>query len=427
MNIHIKDILAVLPDGVETCTVYISDGKIASTTSAPDGFVADKTIHGAGKMLIPGLVNAHTHASMSILRNCADDLLFDEWLFGRIAPLEDKLTAEDCYWGAMLATMEMLRCGTTAYIDMYVFMDALARSVEDSGIRAVLSRGIVGGADDPSAGESRLREALDAVDNWKGRDNLSFMLAPHAPYSCDEGLQREIAAVARQRGLAINTHISEGLAEIGMIREKYGCTTVELFDRTGLLTDTTVAAHCVQVTDSDIEILAQRGVHVVTNPVSNLKLANGVAPVPKMLKAGINVALGTDGSASNNALNMFRDLSVLTLIHKGVNHDALAVTAREGFRIATRNGAAAMGRSDIGEIKPGFVADLAILDLSHPNMQPVNDPIAALAYSASGSEVETTIVGGRILMENKDFLTIDSEKVLYEVKKICERIGTNES
>jgi len=424
MNILIKDILALLPGGAETCSVYISDRTINSVTSAPEGFVADKTIYGSGKMLIPGLCNAHTHASMTILRNCADDLLFNDWLFGRIMPLEDKLTADDCYWGTMLAIMEMLRSGVTSFIDMYYFMDALSRAVEESGIRAVLSRGLIGGADDPSAGESRLREALGAIDEWKGCDNLSFMLAPHAPYTCDEGFQREVAAEAKRRGLAINTHISESLTEIDTIRGKYGCSPVGLLDRTGLLTNTTVAAHCVHVTDEDIAILAKRGVFVVTNPVSNLKLANGIAPVPKMLKAGVKVALGTDGASSNNSLNMFRELSVLSLIHKGFNHDALAITAREGLTIATKNGALAMGHKNAGEIKAGNVADLVILDLGKPNMQPINDPVAALVYSTNGSEVETVIVGGKVLMENRDFLTIDSEKVTFEVSKICERIGT---
>ena len=424
MKITIKDILAALPGGPQVCSVYIVDGVIESVTAEPNGYKADKTISGSGKMLVPGFINAHTHASMVIFRNCADDLLFNDWLFGKIMPLEDKITAEDCYWGAMLAFMEMLRSGTTAFIDMYYYMDALGSAVRDSGIRAVLSRGLMNSADDPSVGELRLREAIDAVAKWKGLDNLSFMLAPHAPYTCDEGFQREVAAEAKKLGLAINTHLSESLAEIETIRENYGCSPIELFDRNGLLSDTTVAAHCVHISDNDIKILADRGVCVATNPVSNLKLANGVAPVPKLLKAGVKVALGTDGAASNNTLNMFRELSLLTLIHKGINHDAQAVSAREGLDIATKGGAAAMGRSDIGEIKVGNVADLVVLDLDAPNMQPMNDPIAALAYSANGSEVETVIVGGKILMDNKEFLTIDAEKAIFEVSKICERIGT---
>ncbi|MCL2401085.1 MAG: amidohydrolase [Oscillospiraceae bacterium] len=423
MNILIKNIQTVLPNGVETCSVYISGGVIAAVSDEPVGFCADKTIDGAGKLLIPGLVNAHTHAPMTIFRNCADDLLFNDWLFGRIFPLEEKLASEDSYWGTMLAIMEMLSSGTTSFIDMY-HPEEGSRAAEETGIRTVQTRGLLGGADDPEAGEWRLRTALEEIEKWKGRDNISFMLAPHAPYTCDEGYQREIAAEAKRLNLPINTHLSESLAENETIRERYGCTPTELFDRNGLLTDTTVAAHCVHLTDSDIEILTNRGVHVVTNPVSNLKLANGVAPVMKLLNAGVKVALGTDGAASNNSLNMFKDLSMLTLIHKGVNHNAQAVTAREGFDIATKYGAAAMGIDNLGEIKPGYLADLVILNLDCPNMQPVNDPIAAIAYSASGSEVETVIVGGKILMENRVFANIDSERVVYEVNKICERIGT---
>ena len=424
LNILIKDILAVLPDGAKTCSVYVRDGIIASVKAAPEGFIADKTIYGSGKMLIPGLVNAHTHAPMSLFRNCADDLLFNDWLYGRIFPLEEKLTSDDCYWGTMLSIMEMLRSGTTAFIDMYYFMDALGKAVVDSGIRAVLSRGLIGGADDPAAGEQRLREALEAASEWEGCDFLIFMLAPHSPYTCDDGFQREVAVEAKRHGLPINTHLSESMTENEIIRDKYSCTPIELFAKTGLLSDTTVAAHCVHISDSDISILAERGVTVATNPVSNLKLANGIAPVPKMLKAGVRVALGTDGAASNNSLNMFHELSVLSLIHKGINHDAQAVSAREGFTIATKNGALAMGRSDIGEIVPGNAADLAILDLDRPNMQPVNDPVASLSYSTNGSEVETVIVGGKVLMENREFLTIDKERVFFEVNRVCERIGT---
>ena len=423
MNILIKDILALLPDGVKTCSVYVSNGKIKSVTDEPEGFVTDKTIFGAGKMLIPGLINTHTHATMTVLRNCADDLLFNEWLFERIMPLEDKLTEEDNYWGTSLAIMEMLRTGTTSFVDMYYFLDALVRAVDDSGIRAVLSRGLMD-AGNPAAGDMRLREALDAYERHNGHERISFMLAPHAPYTCDEGYQRVVAQEAKRLNLPIHTHISEGLVEQATIKEKYGCTPTELLDRNGLIHDRTVAAHCVHLSESDIKTMAERGVTIVTNPVSNLKLANGVAPVPKMLKAGINVALGTDGAASNNTLNMFRELTMLSIIHKGVNHDALAVTAEEGFAIATKGGAAAMGRNDLGEIKVGNIADLVILDLNCPNMQPVNNPVSALAYSTNGSEVETVMVAGKILMENREFLTIDSERVYHEVSKICDRIGT---
>ena len=424
MNILIRDILAVLPEGARVCSVGVENGMIISVGDAPQGFRADKTIPGSGKMLIPGLVNAHTHAYMTVFRNCADDLTFNDWLFSRILPLEDRLTAEDCYWGTLLAFMEMLSTGTTAFNDMYIFADAAAQAVRDTGMRAVLSRGLTGGADDAAGGERRLREAVAEIEKWRGAENMTFMLAPHAPYTCDPGYQEEVAGEAARLGVRIHTHISESRSEMETIKEKYGCTPPELFVKTGLLTDKTIAAHGVYLTDDDIALMAARGASLATNPVSNLKLANGVAPVPQLLKAGVTVALGTDSAGSNNALNMFRELGLVTILHKGVTGNPQAITAREGFDMATKNGARALGLDKVGKIKIGYKADLAILDLDRPNIQPLNDPVAALSYSANGSEVETVMVGGKILMENREFTTIDHNKVMYEVNKVCERIGT---
>lgn len=424
MKLLIRDILAVLPEDSKVCSVYIENGVITGIDAAPEGFCADKTIYGSGKMLIPGLVNAHTHAYMTVFRNCADDLKFNDWLFGRILPLEDKLTPEDCYWGSLLAVMEMLSTGTTAFNDMYIYTDAAAQAVSDSGIRAVLSRGLVGGRDNAQGGEMRLREAFMEMEKWSGVENIGFMLAPHAPYTCDDAYQARVAREAKRLGVHLHTHISESLSEMETVKERYGCTPPELMEKTGLLTDKTVAAHCVYLTDSDIDLLAKRGVSVATNPVSNLKLANGVAPVPKLLKAGVNVALGTDGAASNNALNMFRELGFLSVLHKGVTGDPQSVGARDAFNIATKNGAKALGLDKVGEIKQGMKADLVIMNLDRPNLQPLNDPVAAIAYSANGTETETVIVGGKILLEDGRFLTVDREKVLFEVNRICERIGT---
>jgi len=429
MNILIKDILTVLPDSTEICSVYISGDKIVSVQKGSDNsvepkdFKADKTINGTDKLLMPGFINAHTHAPMTILRNCADDLLFNDWLFSKILPLEEKLTGEDCYWGTMLSMIEMISTGTTSFIDMYYFLDDMARAVDEAGMRAVLSRGLISDSNDPSVGESRLHEAFEIMDRWKSNSHIDFMLAPHAPYTCDFGYLQEVAQEAKSRDLRIKSHLSEGPVETVTIKDKYDCTPTELYEKAGILSDKILVAHCVQVTDNDIEILAKHNVNIVTNPVSNLKLANGIAPVPKMLKAGINVALGTDGAASNNSLNMFRELAFLALVHKGVNRDAVAVTASDAFTIATKNGAKVMGRDDLGEIKAGNTADLVLLDLNCPNMQPLNNPRSSLAYSANGSEVSTVIVGGRILMENKEFTTIDTEKVYYNISKICERIG----
>ncbi len=425
MHILIENTAAVLPEGlVKNTNVCISGTRIAAVGAVPADFTPEKTLDGRGKLLIPGLINSHTHAYMTVFRNYADDLLFNDWLFGKIQPMEDKLTAEDCYWGTLLACMEMLASGTTCFSDMYIFADAAARAVDESGMRAVLSRGLVGSLQDAAGGERRLREAEGELPKWGGHARLSFRLAPHAPYTCDPSYQKQVAERARSLGLGIHTHLSESLSEMDSIRSQYGCTPVEMMDASGLLTENTVAAHCVQLSDGDIAILAARGVSVATNPVSNLKLANGIAPVPKLLQAGVNVCLGTDGTASNNSLNMIREMGYLALLHKGVNHDAKAVSAYEALEIATGNGAKALGLADkTGRIQPGMEADLALVDLSAPNMQPNNDPVAALVYSAKGSEVCATIVAGELLYENGEFCTIDRQRVYEEVEKICARIG----
>lgn len=429
MGILIKDILTILPDiergfGVRQSCVYIEGDIIAGVGIKPPSFEEDKVIDGRDKLLIPGLINSHTHAYMTILRNLADDLMFHDWLFGNILPTEDKLTEEDAYWGTMLGCMEMLRFGTTCFSDMYIFTGSAARAACDCQIRAVLSRGLTGGESDKAGGARRLNEALSEISAWKDRENLSFMLAPHAVYTCDFEYLHEIGTLAKEMRLGIHTHLSESIDEVADCVAEYGISPVELMDKAGLLGENTLAAHCVHLTPADIELLAARDTSVCTNPVSNLKLANGVAPVPRLIDAGVNVCLGTDGAASNNSLNMFRDLSMLTLIHKGVSRDALAVSAGTGLAAATVNGARALGLHGItGEIKVGLKADLVILGMTEPNMRPVNNPLAALSYSANGSEVETVIVGGKILLEKGQYKTIDAERVYFEIEKIRQKLG----
>ncbi len=428
MDLLITGGLALVPGPqgpeVRPADVGITDGKITMVGQMdPAAPKAARTISAAGKLVMPSLINAHTHAYMTLFRNCADDLLFDQWLFGRILPLEDKLEEEDGYWGAMLGIAEMIKSGTGAFLDMYPFIHATARAVQDSGIRAVLSRGLTGGADDVAGGKRRIQEALTELEVYGGLPRVSFMLAPHAPYTCDMGYMREIADLARDKGLGIHVHISESLSEVKQMQERYGMTPCQVVDAGGLLTGRTVAAHCVQLTAEDIQLLAERGVSVATNPVSNLKLANGVAPVPDLLQAGVNVCLGTDGASSNNTLNMFREMGFLALLHKGIRHDPLAVTARQALAIATENGARALGL-DSGVLAVGRAGDLAILDLNQANLQPQNDLVAALAYSMTGGEVDTLIVDGQVLMEGRQLCTIDEERVRYEVGRICRRLGT---
>ncbi len=430
MGILLKDVKAALPGSagrlfdVRKCSIYIENDIILSVDTEPEGFRADKIVEGSDRFVIPGLINAHTHAYMTVFRNVADDLKFDDWLFGNILPREDRLIKEDTYWGALLGCMEMIRSGCTGMVDMDIFTDTTAQAACDSGMRAVISRGLVGGADDAEGGKRRMREAVTEIESWRGTENIYFMLAPHAPYSCDEGYMREIAEKAAELDVGIHTHISESTGEIEQIKAKYGCTPPELYKRTGLLTSRTIAAHCVYLTDSDMELFVASGASVASNPVSNLKLANGTARIPEMLKKGVNVCIGTDGAASNNALNMIREMGYMALLHKGRTGDAQAVSAAQTLRMATENAAAAIGLKGVtGALKAGMKADLAIINTDALSFTPHNDPLAALVYSANGSEVETVIINGKVVMENREFPGIDEERVKAEVERINARLN----
>ncbi len=427
MGIIIENILAVLPEGaddiIRETTLYIEEDKITGIGDKPAGFTADKVIDGTDKLVIPGLVNCHTHSYMSFMRNVADDLSFMDWLFGTIDPIEQQMTDEDTYWGANLAIIEMMKSGTTCFNDMQMNIHQTTRAVKESGMRAVICRGLVGSGSD-EAGQMRLRQAYEERDAAKDCDRLTFKLGPHAPYTCDDAFLKIVAAEAKKENMGIHVHLSESESEISQIQEKYGCTPIALAEKCGIFDVPAIAAHCVQVTDEDIEILKRKNVSVVTNPASNMKLGNGFAPIAKMLDAGVNVCLGTDGAASNNCLNMFHELSLLTLIHKGTGKTPQCVSAKEGFRIATINGAKALGlEKEIGSIEAGKKADLAILDLNTPSLTPRNNLIAGLSYSANGSEVDTVIINGQITMEGRKLLTIDEKLVYGKIQDIIVRMG----
>ena len=427
MGIVIKNALVVLPQGeedvVRETSLYIEGDKITAIGDKPAGFVEDKVIDGKDKLVIPGLINCHTHSYMSFMRNVADYLSFMDWLFGTIDPIEQQMTDEDTYWGANLAIIEMMKSGTTCFNDMQMNIHQTTRAVKESGMRAVICRGLVGSGND-EAGQSRLRQAYEERDAAKDCDRLTFRLGPHAPYTCDDEFLKIVAAQAQKEHMGIHTHLSESESEISQIQEKYGCTPIALAEKCGIFDVPAIVAHCVQVTDEDIDILKKKNVSVVTNPASNMKLGNGFAPVAKMLEKGVNVCLGTDGAASNNCLNMFHELSLLTLIHKGTGRTPQCVSAKEGFRIATLNGAKALGlEKEIGSIEVGKKADLVILDLNTPSLTPRNNLIAGLSYSANGSEVDTVIINGQITMEGRKLLTMDEALVYSKIQDIIVRMG----
>lgn len=427
MGIVLKDILAALPkdgqDAVCRTNIYLQEDKIVGIGEMPKGFSQDRVMDGTDRLAIPGLVNAHTHSYMALLRNVADDLTFEDWLFKNIEPIEDKLEPEDAYWGACLAILEMMKSGTTCFSDMQMHIHQTSKAAAESGMRAVISRGLVGSGDN-EAGQIRLKEAYEEKEAWKDCDRLTFFLGPHAPYSCDENFQRIVAVEAAKNHMGVHIHLSESRNEVENIRSQYGASPIALAKRAGLFDGLAVAAHCVHVDEDDLDILKECRVSVITNPASNMKLGNGFAPVPDMLEKGINVCIGTDGAASNNSLNMFHEMNLLGLIHKGAREKADCVSAREIFRMATINGAKALGMErQTGSIEIGKKADLAILNLRTPSMTPRNDLLAGLCYSANGSEVETLIIDGRIVMEDRKVLTLDEERIYAEISRICKRLG----
>ncbi len=424
MTILIKNTLTVLPDGnghvADRHDLYIEGADIVGIDKAPEGFVATETIDGTQRLTIPGLINAHTHTYMSLMRNMADDLPFFDWLFNHMEPIEDRMVPEDAYWGSLLSQVEMIRSGTTCFNDMQMHIHQTTRAVVESGMRAVICRGLVGDSYDER--DRRINEALEERAAFRSCDRLSFRLGPHAPYSCGPNYLHRVVDVAKEEGLGIHVHVSESKAENDGIREKYHCTPVEYLRDADIFDLPTIAAHCVYTSASDHAILAENGVSVVTNPASNMKLGNGFAPVPELVEAGVNVCLGTDGAASNNAQNMFRELGLLALIHKGTHDTSQCISAHDALRMATRNAAQALGLPT-GSIEVGKKADLVLLDLDAPSLTPLNNAAAALAYSANGSEVATVIIDGQVVMRDRELTTIDEERVRYEIGRICQRLG----
>lgn len=438
MGILIRNALVVLPEyeGEKYVKSVIKETSIGILgkniyfigDDIPAAFTVDEEIDGTNKLVIPGLINAHTHSYMSVFRNVADDLSFMDWLFGTIDPLEAQLTNEDAYWGAKLAIIEMMKCGTTTFSDMQMHIHQTTKAVAETGMRAVIGRGLVGGVDESGkvneVGNIKISEAFEEMEDSKLTDRLNFRLAPHAPYTCDPGYLEYVAKQAKERELGIHIHLSESVTECENTQKDYGCTPIEYADKAGCFEVPCVAAHCVQVTDSDIELMASKNVSVVSNPASNMKLGNGFAPIKKMVDAGVNVCLGTDGAASNNSLNMFHELSLMTLIHKGTGKTPQCISAQEGFAMATINGAKALGMDKyIGTIEKGKRADLAILDLNTPSLTPHNNLIAGLCYSANGSEVDTVIIDGVVTMKDRKIISFDEAEVYKHISEIVRRLG----
>jgi 5-methylthioadenosine/S-adenosylhomocysteine deaminase len=398
----------VLPEG----DLAIAGEQIVGVGSAPAGFVPDRVMDGRNRIVLPGLVNTHTHLSMTLMRNYADDLAFWPWLLERVKPLEDHLVPEDVRIGARLGIAEMIRGGTTCFHDMYFHLDEVADEVAKAGLRGRLCGALF---DNSGQGEALLEAAVGLHERWHGKaeGRVTVGLGPHSPYLCSPGYLREIVREAERLKCGLHVHVSETDREVAESREKHDMTPVQLLADLGCFRVPTVAAHGIYVDAADRRLLRDGGVTVAHNPGSNLKLANGIAPVQELLDDGVNVSLGTDGAASNNNLNLFEEMHLAALLQKWLRRDAEALPARRVLRMATINGARALGLDDeIGSLEVGKQADVVVIDAAQPHLAPRHDPIALLVYSAQAADVATVLVAGRILLEERRLTTLDGESLL---------------
>lgn len=417
MNILIKNANVLLADGkVKIADIAIKDSEILAVENIPETFKAEKVIDGTDKLATAGFVNAHTHVSMTLLRSYADDMKLMDWLENKIWPIEAKMKKEDIYWGAMLGIAEMIKSGTTTFADMYGDMDQVAQACIDTDIRAVLSRGIIGVA--PNGNQALEENKILFRDFNNANDGkITVMFGPHAPYTCPPDFLKKLVKASEEYNGEIHIHLAETKGEVENCLKEYGKTPIALMEEVGILDCGVLAAHCVHLTDEDIQIMKKYNVRVAHNPGSNMKLASGVAPVPQLLKAGVCVGLGTDGASSNNNLDMLEEINLATLLHKVNTLDPLAVPALEGVKMGTEYGAKAVGLNKVGLIKEGYKADIVLFDMSAPQCYPRYDLVSLLAYSMNGSMVDTVLVDGKVLLENRAFTTIDEEKIKYEANR----------
>jgi 5-methylthioadenosine/S-adenosylhomocysteine deaminase len=394
---------------------------VGARGSAPVNFKAERIIDGSGMAAMPGFVNCHTHASMTLLRSYADDLPLMKWLNEKIWPLEEKLQNEDFYWGAKLCCLEMIKSGTTTFADMYFEMDQVARAVAESGMRACLSRGMVGLG--PNA-ERAVDESIQFVEKWHGaaRGRITAMFGPHAAYTCPPDYLTLVAELAAGYGVGIHIHVAETADELEKIKKEYGTTPVRHLDSLGIFEGPVLAAHCVHIDQEEIEILARKKVAVAYCPESNMKLASGIPPVAGLIKAGAHVALGTDGAASNNNLDMMEEMRTAALLQKVATGDPMVMPSFETLKMATHNGAAALGLGGLGLIQTGMLADLILVDLHRPHLCPRHDLIANLVYAAQSADVDTVIINGEIVMEGRKVLSMDEEEVMAQAQKCADRL-----
>lgn len=375
----------------------------------------DEVVNGHHKLYMPGLVNTHGHAAMSLLRGYGDDLALQVWLEEKMWPMEAKFSSKDVSWGTQLSILEMLKGGTTTFVDMYDHMNEVALAVQQSGMRGCLTRGVIGLCP-PDIQDAKLKEAIEFATNWHGQaeGRITTMMSPHAPYTCPPDYIKRIVQAATDLELPIHIHMSETLREVLANEQQYGLRPVAHLEKLGVFSRPTLVAHGVHLTDDEIAVLAQYGVNVSHNPGSNLKLASGVARVPELLKAGIKVSLGTDSAASNNNLDMFEEMRLAALIHKGVSGNPVAVPATEALKMGTVIGAQSIWLEQVGQLKAGYKADFIAIDIDQPHFLPKTDYVSHIVYSACAKDVTDVCVNGEWIVRGGACLTLDEEKIKRE-------------
>ena len=429
---------ALLLDSENTCldraSIAVNAGNIIAvghTENIEKQYHAKKNIITKDSLIMPGFVNCHTHAAMTCFRGIADDLELMDWLNNYIFPAEARnVNTELAYWGALLAAAEMIKSGTTTFCDMYIFEDETARAAKDAGMRCLIGEVLF---DFPSPNFKTPEEGLAytrmLIEKWKDDPLINIIVEPHALYTCSTPLLAEVKELAKAKRLAENYHLPIGLhllentAEKKQLEEKFGKSAVSFLKDIGYLDEHLIAFHCVCMSEEDIKLFADHGCKVSHNPASNMKLASGVAPVPEMLKAGITVGLGTDGCASNNNLDMIKEMSTAAKLHKVVRLDPTVMNAQTVVRMATIEGAKSLGMGKtIGSLEAGKKADIIIIGLNEPHLTPLYCEYSHLVYAMSGADVDTVLINGKIVMENRKLLTINEEEVMQKVREIAVKI-----
>ncbi len=379
-------------------------------------------------LILPGLINAHTHAAMALFRGLADDLPLEDWLNSHIFPAERHLDREFVYWGTKLAVAEMLLSGTTTFCDMYLFADAVARAAAETGIRAVIGE-VLYDFPSPNYGPPAegLRFSQELARTYQGHPRISVAIQPHAVYTCSPDLLQQCGELAARLGTPLIMHLSETRKEVAYCQTAYGVSPVKHLHNLGLLNRHLLADHAVVLTEEDMELLAASGARVAHCPESNMKLASGIAPVIELLAKGVPVGLGTDGCASNNNLDMFQEVDTAAKLQKVHHLDPTVLPASQALALATRGSARVLGlEEEVGALAPGLKADLVVLDLDQPHLTPLYDPYSHLVYAAGGADVQTVLVHGQIMVQERKLLAFDMRETLAKARELARKVKGSE-